>query len=280
MMRLRWLWVLGVAAVAGGVLLWLAWPGGSSPLAQFWLGDQTWQQMERTGKWRVGMDPSFPPFEFLDETGAPAGYDVDLAHALAAQWGLEAEIVAVGFDSLPDALRAARIDSVLSAYPYDERLTRDFAFSTPYFDAGLQLAVPPGSPIAGVDDLAGARVAVEWGSLGDMVGRRLQRDGIAVEIAPYETPDEAMDAAATEPGIAAVLVDAVSLRQAQGRGVALTAVGPVLESSPYVIVAPIRATDLHANLNAALETLRQEGALAALEERWFAAGAVAPQPAP
>jgi ABC-type amino acid transport substrate-binding protein len=115
---------------------------------------------------------------------------------------------------------------------------------------------------------------VEWGSLGDMVGRRLQRQGIAVDIVPYETPDEAVNAAATQADIAAVLIDAVSLHQAQGRGVALEAAGPIIESSPYVIVAPIRATDLHANLNAALDMLRQEGALAELEARWFAAGAV------
>ena len=274
MTRWRWLLVGGILAIGVLLLAWLAWPGSSSPLARLWLGDATWQQMARDQKWRVGMDPSFPPFEFLDAAGAPAGYDVDLAHAIAALWGMEAEIVAIGFDSLPDALRAARIDSVLSAYPYDERLTRDFAFSAPYFDAGLQLAAPPGSSIAGVEDLAGRRVAVEWGSLGDMVGRHLQRQGIAVEIAPYETPDEALVAAATLPDIDAVLIDAVSLRQAQGRGVALTAVGPLLESSPYVIVAPIRATELHAKVNAALEQLRSDGTLAALEARWFAAGAV------
>jgi polar amino acid transport system substrate-binding protein len=274
MTRHRWVFAICLLLVGVGLFAWLAWPGSDSPLARLLLGDLTWQQMERTQKWRVGMDPSFPPFEFLEDNGAPAGYDVDLARAIAAQWGMDAEIVAIGFDSLPDALRAAKIDSILSAYPYDDRLTRDFAFSTPYFDAGLLLAVLPGSPITRVDDLAGRRVAVEWGSLGDMVGRRLQRQGIAVDIVPYETPDEAVNAAATQADIAAVLIDAVSLHQAQGRGVALEAAGPIIESSPYVIVAPIRATDLHANLNAALDMLRQEGALAELEARWFAAGAV------
>ncbi len=274
MTRWRWLFAGGLLAIGALLLAWLAWPGSDSPLARLLLGDLTWQQMQRQQKWRVGMDPSFPPFEYLDANGAPAGYDVDLARAIAAQWGMEAEIVAIGFDSLPDALRAAKIDSILSAYPYDERLTRDFAFSAPYFDAGLQLAVRPGSPVTNVDDLAGRRVAVEWGSLGDMVGRRLQRQGIAVEIVPYETPDDAVNAAAMQADIAAVLIDNVSLRQAQGRGIALEAAGPILESSPYVIVAPIRATDLDAQLNAVLDTFRQDGTLAALEARWFAADAV------
>ncbi len=103
--------------------------------------DSTWADMHARGAWRVGLDPSFPPFEDLDENGAPVGFDVDLAHALAAQWGLEAEIVPIGFDSLVDALRAGRIDSVVSALPYDPRATRDVTFSPPYFEAGVMLAV-------------------------------------------------------------------------------------------------------------------------------------------
>lgn len=278
MIRRWWFWGGGLLIIGVLLLAWLAWPGSGSPLARLLLGDLTWQQMQRQKTWRVGLDPSFPPFEFLDADGAPVGYDVDLARTIAARWGMEAEIVPIAFDALPDALRAAKIDSILSAYPYDERLTRDFAFSAAYFDAGLQLAVPAGSAITGVDDLAGQRIAVEWGSLGDMVARRLQRDGSSVEIVPFETPDEAIAAAVSDDDIAAVLIDNVSLRQAQGRGLALTAAGPMLESSPYVIVAPIRATDLHANTNTVLETLRQDGTLDKLAAAWFAAGAVPPQP--
>ena len=62
--------------------------------------DATWLAMEQRGTWRVGMDPSFPPFELLDAEGRPVGYDVDLAREIAGQWGLELEIVAVGVRQL------------------------------------------------------------------------------------------------------------------------------------------------------------------------------------
>jgi polar amino acid transport system substrate-binding protein len=78
----------------------------------------TWQAIQQRGVWRVGLDPSFPPFECWMRNNAPAGYDVDLAHALAATWGVRAEIVPVGFDSLPDTLKTGKIDS------HRERLSR------------------------------------------------------------------------------------------------------------------------------------------------------------
>ncbi|MCC6165820.1 MAG: amino acid ABC transporter substrate-binding protein [Caldilineaceae bacterium] len=265
------------AAVAAGVVLLLGWfvsiqgagrPGGL--LARLLLRqDQTWEAMAARGSWRVGLDPSFPPFELLDGNGQPAGYDVDLARRMAAAWGLEAEIVPIGFDSLLDALRAGRIDGVVSALPYDPRATRDYAYSPPYFEAGVRLAVRAGSPLTSTQSLAGQRVAVEWGSMGDMVGRRLQRAGVALELVPFETPAEATAALEADPTLAALLIDQVSLREAQGRGAALVAAGPVLESNAYVIAMPRQAATLHERVAAALAQFQADGTLAELEARWF-----------
>jgi polar amino acid transport system substrate-binding protein len=268
-------WAAGAAGLGIVLILaWLVWaqgidrPGGL--LARLLLRqDQTWEAMASRGTWRVGMDPSFPPFELLDENGQPAGYDVDLARRMAAAWGLEAEIVPIGFDSLLDALRAGRVDSVVSALPYDPRATRDYAYSPPYFEAGVRLVVRAGSPLTSTAALAGQRVAVEWGSMGDMVGRRLQRNGIALDLIPFETPAEATAALAADPTLAALLIDQVSLREAQGQGAALAAVGPVLESNAYVIAMPRRATTLHEQVTATLAQFQADGTLAALEARWF-----------
>jgi polar amino acid transport system substrate-binding protein len=225
--------------------------------------------MEARGVWRVGLDPSFPPFEALDENGQPVGYDVDLARRMAAAWGMEAEIIAIGYDSLLDALQAGRIDSVVSALPYDPRATRDYAFSPPYFEAGVRLAVRQGETLAAPEELAGRRVAVEWGSVGDTVGRRFQREGIALALVPFETPADAIAALVNDATIDALLIDQVSLREAQGQGAAIVAVGPALESNPYVIAAPLHATMLQERIADTLAQFEQDGTLAELEAVWF-----------
>lgn len=227
--------------------------------------------MQARGTWRVGLDPSFPPFEMLDEVGNPIGFDVDLARLIAETWGLEVEIVALSFDSLLDAAQTGKVDSIVSALPYDPRATRDIAYSSPYFEAGVRLAVRTGSPITDVEGLAGQVVAVEWGSMGDMVGRRLRREGVALELAPYETPDEAVAALVNDPAIGALLADNVTLRQAQGQNAPILAAGPALESNAYVIASAQNASVLHEQIEQALDSLRAAGSLAELEDRWFGA---------
>ncbi len=266
--RRRWLIAAGATAVLVAIGL-VVFAQDERRLPSFLRRDTTWQAMQERGTWRVGLDPSFPPFEMLDQEGRPVGYDVDLAQALAKTWGLEAEIVAVGFDSLPDTLKAGKIDSIVSAYPFDERLTQDYAFSAPYFDAGVRLAVRAGSPITTVADLSGRRVGVEWGSMGDMLGRQMQRDGVDVTLVSLETPADLLDALASKQEVDAIFIDNVALRQAQGAGRQIVAVDEPLESVPYVIVMPRRAAELHRNLEASLKLLQANGHLANLENTWF-----------
>jgi ABC-type amino acid transport substrate-binding protein len=264
----RWWWPVGLAVlVVGAAVLFI---DRDEALRLFPSRDWTWQAMQGRDTWRVGLDPSFPPFEHLDEAGQPVGFDVDLARYLAAAWNMEVELVAIGFDSLYDAVRTGQVDSVVSAYPYDPRLTRDVRFSTPYFDAGIRLAVRIDSPLQEVADLAGQTVAVEWGSMSDMVGRRLQREQPAIHLAQYDTPAESLQALLADPTIAAALVDNVTLRQAEVSGLPLKGVGPVLESNPYVIMMPRTGRQLQEQVEAALQTLRELGELDVLEQTWFA----------
>lgn len=105
--------------------------------------------------------------------------------------------------------------------------------------------------------------------MGDMVGRRLQREEATIALTPFPSPSEAVQALVDDASVDALLVDRVTLRQAQGGGAALIEVGPVLESNPYVIAMPLRATTLHEQVEQTLQRLRQEGVLAELEGAWF-----------
>lgn len=260
LVRQRGLWLgICVLAAIGG---WLVVYYNPQPV------DVTWQQMQERGSWRVGMDPSFPPFETLDAQGAPVGYDVDLAREIADQWGLEVEIVAIGFDSLLDALQVQRVDAVISALPFDARRTQDVFYSLPYFEAGIRLVVEAEAEIVAVDDLAGRSVAVEWGSRGDAVARRLQRDGVALERLTFQSPQEAITALVSGASDA-LLIDGVTLQLAQGKGQPIRPVGSALESDPYVIAVPIDAPELQKAVNESLETLLQNGRLGLLQTRWF-----------
>lgn len=230
--------------------------------------DRVWDHIQTSGQWLVGMDPSFPPFQDLDEAGQPVGFDVDLARAIAAHWGVEAQIEGLGFDGLVDAVQAGRLDSAISALPYQPERTQDVAFSDAYFEAGLVLVTPAGSAIVSLDDLAGQRLAVEWGSEGDVQARLLRRRFADLALLPSDTPQAALLAVADGQADAA-LVDHISALQFTA-GDARLAISPqVIVSDPYVIVLPRKAPVLQQQVGEALQALRADGTLDALTDRWF-----------
>lgn len=262
--RYRLLAGLGLAAalLLLAVLLWRSGLGGR---------DVVWARIQETGVWRVGMDPSFPPFEFLDADGRPVGLDVDLAEAIAATWGVRVQIVGVGFDELMDAVHVHRVDSALSALPIVPHRTRDVSFSDPYIEAGLMLVVPETSDLQGTEDLRGRRLAVEWGSSGDAEARALGRqwDGELELVLRDSTPAALAALLAGEAD--AALADAISLALYSRRD-QLRTVGPPIVSDPYVVVVPADAPRLLQAVNRALEQLRNDGTLAEIHRRWLRPG--------
>lgn len=260
--RRGWLW-LAVGAVVLLVLLTTFWRTVGQPR------DRYWERIEETGVWQVAMDPSFPPFELLDTDGRPVGFDVDLARAIAARWGVEASIESVGFDGLIDAVWAGRIDTALSALPYQPQFSQDVVFSRPYFEAGLMLVTAAGrDDLDTVEDLAGLRIAVEWGSEGDLQARALARRLPDVAILSQETAQAALESVADGEAEAA-LVDRVSALQFPAINALRIAPEPIV-SDPYVIVMPRKAPILQQQVDEALQAMQADGFLAQLEARWFA----------
>ena len=253
-------WLGSWSVVAAGLITWAV-------LAD---RDPTWEHIRQSGVWRVGMDPSFPPFENLDGvTGQPVGLDVDLANAIARRWGVKAEIVGVGFDELLDAVTAYRVDSAISALPVVEHRTREVAFSAPYVEAGILLVAPRENAITKSDELAGRRLAAEWGSAGDAQARELQRqlDG-KLTLVLRETSEAALQAVLAGEADAAA-VDAVSLALFAAGKDRLINVGEPLQSEPYVIVVPAHAPKLLEAINETLADLAADGTLAAIKARWL-----------
>jgi len=221
-----------------------------------------------SGVLRVGMDASFPPFEYVDEGRGLVGFDVDLAREVAARLGVEAQFVAnLPYDGLYDALTAGRVDVAISALYVDPSRTAAFAYSAPYFDAGQVLVVAEGTEgIGGMEDLAGRVLAVEFGSEGDVVARAWERRLVGLLVLPCETADEAL-AGVTEGEADAALVDHLSaLAWAGGR---LQVVEEMVTEEPYAVAVRREDRGLLRAVDEALADMEADGTLARLRRRWF-----------
>lgn len=228
----------------------------------------TWERIEETGILRVGLDPTYPPFEVIDNNGL-YGLDIDLAQAIAAELGLEAEFVYFGYDGLYDALATEQVDVLLSALVIAPERTRDFAYSEPYFNAGEILIVPQGeTEIAGMADLNGRTLAVELGALGHVEANTWANQLADLTVLPLGSAEEAVTAVTTGQADA-VLIDAISGRLALQNQPGLKHLPDPVTIEPFAIVVRIGDELLLENLNNSLQELNESGQLQTITNKWL-----------
>jgi ABC-type amino acid transport substrate-binding protein len=235
----------------------LVWAGQQRP------PDRYLQAIQSRGTLRVGLDPTYPPFEYISD-GQVVGYDAELARTIAGDLGVRVQFVPMALDTLYDALIAGKVDVLISALPVVPERQAEVRYSSPYYQAGQVLVVrggDAGTAITSVRDLDGRRVGVELGSNADTEARRLARTtvpGMKV-VSAYHSPAEALSALARGE-LDAAITDNVSaqsyLRDHAGELIVLS---PPLTDEPYVVVMPAGADGLAVHIEATLYRLRATG---------------------
>ncbi len=234
--------------------------------------DATWQQIVNAGTLRVGLDPTYPPFENAD-SGELVGIDVDLANAIAADLALNVQFDYIGYDGLYDALLTERVDVLISALIVDETRSADFAFSNAYFNAGQVLLTATNSPIQQLSDLAGRTVAVELGAMGHVAAIEQQTHLPDLQIVTFSTPDEVIEAVLGAcdsdscNSADAAIIDNVTAQLTLSPQ--LQIVDPAVTVEPFAIVVRVADRQLLNQLNRSLEKLEQSGELQAILRKNF-----------
>lgn len=137
----------------------------------------------------VGGDRDYPPYEFLDDGGQPAGFNVDLTRAIAEVMGFKVEIDLGGWSQMVTALREGRIDA-LQGLSYSDERARTFELSPPHTIVNHAIfARTNARPVATLEELRGHEVAVHRGGIMDetLTGR-----GFGPKLLRTETPADAL----------------------------------------------------------------------------------------
>ena len=225
--------------------------------------------------WKVGTDPTFPPFEFRDSsTGTISGFDVQLIKEISRETGHPIELVALPFDGLIPALQSRTIDAAISSITITAQRARAVDFSRPYFQAGQAIVVRDNGPnLTSLDQLKGHRVAVQIGTTG-----ALEASTVAgAQVTNFDSTPLALQELANGNADAVVSdVPAILYAIQQARLKGLRIAGEHLSLEYYGIATPINSA-LQPAINQALKTLIQNGRYAALYREWFDA---APPPLP
>jgi polar amino acid transport system substrate-binding protein len=195
---------------------------------------------------RVGTHARFLPFAALgpdaealhQRIGAPlvravdgrmvAGFDVDLAQAAARALGVTLEIVIVDrFDDLLPGLVQGRYDVVMSGLTRTLERAAIVAFSDPYFASGLQILVRDPLHLVTVADLVARRVRV--GVRAATTAQSFAARALAGTQVRTFASEAALFAAVDAGALDAVVLDYVTARDAELRGVPQVRLTPLEE---------------------------------------------------
>ncbi len=90
--------------------------------------------IKSAGVLRVGTEGVYAPYSFHDPSqgGQLAGYDVDVAKAVADKLGVRVEFVETSWDSIFAALEADRFDIVANEVTISDERKAKYDLSTPY----------------------------------------------------------------------------------------------------------------------------------------------------
>ena len=89
----------------------------------------------------VGTNAEYPPFEYLDENGNVAGFDIDLMNEIAKIIGKKIEIKDMTFDGLIPALEANTIDIIIAGMTVNESKKKIMNFSIPDYEVRQNIIV-------------------------------------------------------------------------------------------------------------------------------------------
>lgn len=222
------------------------------------------EAIKTAGVIKVGTSADYPPFEYVDESGNKAGFDVDLMQEIANRMGVKLEWVDMPFDSLIAAVQERKIDASIAAFSYSEERDEKIDFTDPYFtneDAFLVAESFEGT-ITDPEELANYTVGVQTGTNQDSwVTENLVDTGMLPEgnLFRYDRADQA--ALDIKNGRIQVwmadFIPAQALADQIG-GLKIVYRG-MLSSGPMNIIVPSGDTALAEEINKFIKELQEEG---------------------
>lgn len=217
------------------------------------------------GKLVVGTNAEFAPFEYIDDDGKYAGFDIDLIDAIMKLVGVEYEVISIEFDALLPALASGQINLSISGMTINEERAQNVLFSEPYFNASQKLMVVEGSAITCAADLKeGMKIGVQMGTTGDLYAT----DNLPVEVVRY---NKILDAILDMKNgrLDAVMTDAAPSDYYAKAAGGLTVLPEELSEEKYGIAVKLDNTELIEKINAALAQLVEDGTYETIHAKYF-----------
>jgi polar amino acid transport system substrate-binding protein len=216
----------------------------------------------------VGSDTTYPPFEYVDETGNVVGFDVDLVDAICERINCVAEFQTTAWDGIFAALAAGEFDMVASGVSITPERAQVVEFGDPYHVVTQAITVRVEQADLTFDDFA-EDASLQVGAQTGTTNAYFAEDAFGRDrLNLYDTFSQAVQALLNGDVdgvvIDSVPADAFAAEYAGSLVVNIRGLG----EDPLGLVFPI-GSDLVDPFNAGLALLEEDGTLEMLRLRWF-----------
>lgn len=222
----------------------------------------------------IATDTTFAPFEFNDERGNLVGIDMDLIREIAEDQGFSVDIKPLGFDAALQAVQSNQAAGIIAGMSITEERKKQFDFSDPYFESGVQMAVlQDDDEIKSYADLKGKRVAVKNGTEGADFANSI-KDKYGFQVVSFADSVSMFEEVKTGNS-QAVFEDYPVLNYGIQQGNGFKTVTPKEEGASYgFAVNKGQNAELLAKFNAGLKNLKESGRYDEIVEGYLGEGAV------
>jgi ABC-type amino acid transport substrate-binding protein len=228
-------------------------------------------QVEATGRIRIAIRPDHPQFKVPGQTAA--GFDADVARALADHLGVRGDIVLIDAPAILSGQEDERWDIALPSVASWQIDTSRFFLSQPYYRWVHRLVVAETSTVASAADLANAPVCAVAGDDGEawLRGRYAGAAGSAVTTQVVSrASDEDCFAALASGQVMAAVTARLSDADLQVRSGIRVIDGPDPEPRAVVVRrVEYGAEDMVSAIDAALGQMRNDATLTRLSQNRF-----------
>ena len=230
-------------------------------------GEQTtFDEIKANGYINFATEGTYAPYSYHDEDDNLVGFDVEVARAVAEKLGVEAKFTETQWDGIIAGLDAEKYDAIANQVSITEERQQKYLFSEPYTYAyGAVVVNGDNDDITSFEDLDGKDVALtvtsNWAEVAESYGGTIvSTSGFSesIQLVIQGRADATVNDNVTFLDFKANQPDA---------NVKIVATSD--EATESAILLRQGDEDLQAAINEALKTLRDDGTLKEISEKYF-----------
>ncbi|MGT2959494.1 amino acid ABC transporter substrate-binding protein [Streptococcus caballi] len=235
----------------------------------------SWDKMKSEKSVTIGFDNTFVPMGYKDKDGKNVGFDIDLANAAFAEYGMKVKWQPINWDLKETELKNGKIDLIWNGYSITSERKAKVQFTDPYMKNEQVLVTKKSSNITSFADMKGKVLGAQSGSSGydafiskPEVLKDIVKDNDASQ---YETFTQALIDLKNDR-IDGLLIDRVYanyyLKQ-EGELDNYNIIKSKFDGEDFAVGARKSDKKLVKNVNAAFKKLYKEGKFQEISNKWF-----------